>query len=550
MEQGRELARRLCPSQRAPRMNASGAGAGNGSAGPLRLPTFSPAAQARVGITLALFTLAAGGNAAVLRAAGGRRRGRRSHVRVLLAHLAAADLLVAVVVMPLDAGWNVTVQWYAGDLACRALMFLKLLAMYASAFVTVVISLDRQAAILRPLAIARARRHNQLLLYGAWLLSATLAAPQVPAPAPSTRSRPRVGFTRPPGCIWARGQEMPASSARRAWLPTPCTRPCVRPEGQGVGWAPAWGYRRVRLQLFLFRTVTVRAAQNFTQCTTHGSFPRRWHEILYNMLSFAGLFLLPLLIMVTCYARILLEISRRAGTSLCECRGPGDGVGGCPEPRRVLRSGEGGSVAPSRGCQSKGCTPRATAPGWSLCPGSAAFAGCPRAPVQAVPRSRLPTSAVAVSSKEAPLRRSRNNIPRARLRMLRLSLAIVGSFVLCWTPYYLLGLWYWFCPRTMERHVPPSLAHLLFIFGLLNACLDPLTYGLFTLPLRHRPRCCWPCGHRPPPGAEPTSPATGSFRCSASSIQARRGAPGTRHEAPDAPADLGPRAGSFHSSSL
>ncbi|KYO24156.1 gonadotropin-releasing hormone II receptor [Alligator mississippiensis] len=303
--------------------------------------------------------------------------------------------------MPLDAGWNVTVQWYAGDLACRALMFLKLLAMYASAFVTVVISLDRQAAILRPLAIARARRHNQLLLYGAWLLSATLAAPQ----------------------------------------------------------------------LFLFRTVTVRAAQNFTQCTTHGSFPRRWHEILYNMLSFAGLFLLPLLIMVTCYARILLEISRRAGTSL-------------------------------------------------------------------------------FSSKEAPLRRSRNNIPRARLRMLRLSLAIVGSFVLCWTPYYLLGLWYWFCPRTMERHVPPSLAHLLFIFGLLNACLDPLTYGLFTLPLRHRPRCCWPCGHRPPPGAEPTSPATGSFRCSASSIQARRGAPGTRHEAPDAPADLGPRAGSFHSSSL
>lgn len=37
------------------------------------------------------------------------------------------------------------------------------------------------------------------------------------------------------------------------------------------------------------------------------------------MLGFACLFLLPLLIMICCYARILLEISRRMGSSLCEC---------------------------------------------------------------------------------------------------------------------------------------------------------------------------------------------------------------------------------------
>uniref|UniRef100_A0A8C2AXG0 G-protein coupled receptors family 1 profile domain-containing protein n=2 Tax=Cyprinoidei TaxID=30727 RepID=A0A8C2AXG0_CYPCA len=50
--------------------------------------------------------------------------------------------------MPVDAAWNITVQWLAGDLACRLLMFLKLVAMYSCAFVTVVISLDRQSAIL------------------------------------------------------------------------------------------------------------------------------------------------------------------------------------------------------------------------------------------------------------------------------------------------------------------------------------------------------------------------------------------------------------------
>ncbi|XP_009278739.1 PREDICTED: gonadotropin-releasing hormone II receptor [Aptenodytes forsteri] len=364
---------------------------------PLRLPTFSPAAQARVAVTFALFALSAGCNLAVLRVAGGRRSGRRSHIRLLLLHLAAADLLVTVAVMPLDAIWNITLQWRAGDLACRLLMYLRLLAMYASAFVTVVISLDRQAAILHPLAIARARKRNRIMLYIAWLLSAGLSVPQ----------------------------------------------------------------------LFLFRTVTLHPPHNFTQCTTRGSFPQPWHETLYNMLGFACLFLLPLLIMVCCYTRILLEISRRMGSSL-------------------------------------------------------------------------------FSSRDVSLRCSRNNIPRARLRMLKMSLVIVSSFILCWTPYYLLGLWYWFCPRAMDKRVSPALTHILFIFGLFNACLDPITYGLFTIPFRRGWGC--PCGHSPEP--QPPSPATGSFRCSASSLPPKRGIPGVRGWRVPAEPGLPAGAGSCQSSSL
>uniref|UniRef100_A0A8C8R7H6 Type II GnRH receptor n=1 Tax=Pelusios castaneus TaxID=367368 RepID=A0A8C8R7H6_9SAUR len=357
------------------------------------LPTFSPAAKARVILTFALLTLAAAGNLAVLWAGVGGRRGKLSHVRILLLHLAGADLLVAFVVMPLDAFWNITVQWRAGDLACRLLMYLKLLAMYASAFVTVVISLDRQAAVLRPLAISQAQRRNRLMLYAAWVLSAGLSVPQ----------------------------------------------------------------------LFLFHTVTVHSSLNFTQCTTQGSFPQRWHETVYNMLTFACLFLLPLLIMVCCYARILLEISR------------------------------------------------------------------------------LP-------SKEMRLRRSQNNIPRARLRLLKLSLLIVSSFIVCWTPYYLLGLWYWFCPRAMEEQVSPSLTHILFLFGLLNACLDPLTYGLFAIPFRRGLVLCCPAGLTAGTETEPCSPATGSSRCSASSFHARRGA--TAAKAPGAVTHLGNGTGSIDSSCL
>lgn len=123
---------------------------------------------------------------------------------------------------------------------------------------------------------------------------------------------------------------------------------------------------------------------------------------------------------------------------------------------------------------------------------------------------------VSGSAHEMPLRRSRNPIPRARLRLLHLSLAIVGSFVLCWTPYYLLGLWYWFWPADMEGAVSPSLAHILFLFGLLNACLDPITYRLFAGGWQGG--CCRAAGR----GKQLPSPVTGSFQGSVSSARLQR----------------------------
>lgn len=86
---------------------------------------------------------------------------------------------------------------------------------------------------------------------------------------------------------------------------------------------------------------------------------------------------------------------------------------------------------------------------------------------------------------EFALHRSLDNRSRVRLQALRLALLVLVTFILCWTPYYLLGLWYWFSP-TMLTEVPPSLSHILFLFGLLNAPLDPLLYGAFTLGCQRR----------------------------------------------------------------
>ncbi|XP_075998136.1 gonadotropin releasing hormone receptor 4 [Genypterus blacodes] len=303
----------------------------------LQLPTFSTAAKVRVIITFTLCAVSAVCNLVVLWAAGNGGK-RKSHVRILIMNLTVADLLVTFIVMPVDAVWNITVQWQAGDVACRVLMFMKLVAMYSCAFVTVVISLDRQSAILNPLGISEAKRKSKIMLTVAWTMSVILSLPQ----------------------------------------------------------------------MFIFHNVTITVPEKFTQCTTHGSFVQRWQETVYNMFTFVCLFLLPLAIMISCYTRILVEISSRMAHSN-------------------------------------------------------------------------------LVSRDVHLRRSHNNIPKARMRTLKMSIVIVTSFIICWTPYYLLGLWYWLFPEKMEETVSHSLTHMLFIFGLFNACLDPITYGLFTIHLRHSP---------------------------------------------------------------
>lgn len=141
-------------------------------------PTFTRAAQFRVGATTVLFVFAACSNLALLASVG---RGRRppSHLRPLMLSLVSADLMMTFVVMPLDAVWNVTVQWYGGDALCKVLCFLKLFAMYASAFILVVIGLDRHHVILHPLNSINAHRRNRQMLLVAWTLSVLLASPQV-----------------------------------------------------------------------------------------------------------------------------------------------------------------------------------------------------------------------------------------------------------------------------------------------------------------------------------------------------------------------------------
>ncbi|XP_042330906.1 gonadotropin-releasing hormone II receptor-like isoform X2 [Sceloporus undulatus] len=295
-------------------------------------PTFTLAAKARVVVTSCFFVVAACSNWAVLYSV--TRKRRKSHVQRLILSLTVADLLVTTIVMPLDAVWNITIQWYAGDVLCKLLNFFKLFAMYSAALVLVVISLDRHSAILHPFSFANSSHRNRIMLSVAWALSVLLASPQ----------------------------------------------------------------------LFLFHLYTIPGV-NFTQCVTHGSFRERWQETTYNMFTFTTLYITPLSVMVVCYVRILFEISKQLKINQGLARGKDD------------------------------------------------------------------------------------HISKARMKTLTMTILIVASFIICWTPYYLLGLWYWFQPD-MIRQMPEYINHFLFLFGLLHTCTDPIIYGLYTPSFREDMKLC------------------------------------------------------------
>ena len=126
----------------------------------------------------ALFVVAAVGNLTVFTILFRNRR-RRSRVNLFIMHLSVADMIVTFVMLPLEIGWHGTVGWRAGDAACRAFMFFRVLGFYLSSFILITISFDRYFAIMHPLSLNDADRRGRLMLALAWLFSIVASIPQV-----------------------------------------------------------------------------------------------------------------------------------------------------------------------------------------------------------------------------------------------------------------------------------------------------------------------------------------------------------------------------------
>ncbi|XP_007947547.1 D(4) dopamine receptor [Orycteropus afer afer] len=138
------------------------------------------AAAALVGGVLLIGAVLAGNS--LVCASVASERALQTPTNYFIVSLAAADLLLALLVLPLFVYSEVQGGvWLLGPRLCDALMAMDVMLCTASIFNLCAISVDRFVAVAVPLRYNRqGRGGRQLLLIGAtWLLSAAVAAPVV-----------------------------------------------------------------------------------------------------------------------------------------------------------------------------------------------------------------------------------------------------------------------------------------------------------------------------------------------------------------------------------
>ncbi|OQV12490.1 putative Gonadotropin-releasing hormone II receptor [Hypsibius exemplaris] len=81
----------------------------------------------------------------------------------------------------------------------------------------------------------------------------------------------------------------------------------------------------------------------------------------------------------------------------------------------------------------------------------------------------------------ASLRTSNSDrLTKAKKRTLKMTFFIVGIFVLCWSPYQIMSMWYFF-DRGSAQRVNQLAQEILFIFGVSSSVLNPYVYGMYSM---------------------------------------------------------------------
>lgn len=148
-------------------------------------PQLTRAALIRVYVLVLLGIISLVGNVAILfhiaKTKSKRRHSRHtwSAIYTLILHLSIADLLVTIFCIFGEAWWSYTVQWIAGELACKFMKLFQMFALYLSTYVLVLIGIDRWVAVKYPMkSLNMAQRCYRLLVFS-YFLSLIMSLPQV-----------------------------------------------------------------------------------------------------------------------------------------------------------------------------------------------------------------------------------------------------------------------------------------------------------------------------------------------------------------------------------
>ncbi|TKC37725.1 hypothetical protein EI555_019035 [Monodon monoceros] len=375
-----------------------GPGTGGGAGGP-------GAAAALAGGVLLIGAVLAGNSLVCVSVAA--ERALQTPTNYFILSLAAADLLLALLVLPLFVYSEVQGGvWLLSPGLCDALMAMDVMLCTASIFNLCAISVDRFVAVAVPLHYNRqSRGGRQLLLIGAtWLLSAAVAAP-VLCGLNDARSRD------PSVCRLEDRDYVVYSSVCSFFLPCPLMLLLY--------WATFRGLRRWE------------AAR---RAKLHGRAPRR-----------------P--------------------------SGPGppppDGI---PAPDAAVPP----DAIPAPDC----IPPHDAIPAPDATPPPDAIPG-PDAtpPPDATPASDavLPSDAMPAEPPLRARRRRRAKISGRERKAMRVLPVVVGAFLLCWTPFFVVHISRALCPTCA---VPPRLVSAVTWLGYVNSALNPVIYTVFNAGFR------------------------------------------------------------------
>ncbi|XP_022421004.2 D(4) dopamine receptor [Delphinapterus leucas] len=369
-----------------------GPGTGGGAGGP-------GAAAALAGGVLLIGAVLAGNSLVCVSVAA--ERALQTPTNYFILSLAAADLLLALLVLPLFVYSEVQGGvWLLSPGLCDTLMAMDVMLCTASIFNLCAISVDRFVAVAVPLHYNRqSRGGRQLLLIGAtWLLSAAVAAP-VLCGLNDARSRD------PSVCRLEDRDYVVYSSVCSFFLPCPLMLLLY--------WATFRGLRRWE------------AAR---RAKLHGRAPRR-----------------P--------------------------SGPGppppDGI---PAPDAAVPP----DAIPAPDC----IPPHDAIPAPDAIPGPDATP-----PPDATPASDavLPSDAMPAEPPLRARRRRRAKISGRERKAMRVLPVVVGAFLLCWTPFFVVHISRALCPMCA---VPPRLVSAVTWLGYVNSALNPVIYTVFNAGFR------------------------------------------------------------------
>lgn len=143
------------------------------------IPTYQPWAQVLISLALGLLTIGTIiGNSLVCIAVAIVKR-LQTPSNLLIVSLALSDLLVAVLVMPLAAMYEVLRYWPLDDTVCDLWTSLDVIMCTASILNLCMISVDRYFVITRPFkyAIRRTPKRMFMMIAGVWLSSVVISVP-------------------------------------------------------------------------------------------------------------------------------------------------------------------------------------------------------------------------------------------------------------------------------------------------------------------------------------------------------------------------------------